>query len=208
MTQLSPLEEALFQSWARAHRIDNQDDPNNKFDHRGVYKRTNGLIHPPGHINQMAAEHNAAQEGQEGGEALDPAMALVEHQKNQMDAEKAKRSDMLKVQLAERAHAQKMQLETMKLQHKSMESEKDRAHKFQEAERSRQVQAEQAQNDRQNSLQDLMIQRHHAVQDQQVDRQNSLQDQASSQQADVHGKMVSEHLARTRPAEPSSTSSS
>lgn len=188
-TQLSPLHEILFQTWAKAHRIDNHDDPSNSFDHRGVFQRTNGLIHPPGHINQLAAEHNAAAEAQDGGgAAIDPAMAAVEHQKNQSEAQAKEQERQLKVQLLERSHAQKLEIKQMELQHKSMEADKDRAYKAQEAQVGREHEAQRAQADRQATLQDTLMQRQH-----------SLQDQATNQQADMHGKLLTEHLTRTRP---------
>lgn len=200
-TQLSPLEETLFQSWARAHRIENHDDPSNSFDHRGVYKRTNGLIHPPGHLNQLADEHNAAAEASEGagGTAIDPAMAAVEHQKNQMEAQKADREQKLKVHLAERAHAQKMELEHMKIQAKAMEADKDRQQQAQEAERTHQMEAQQAQADRQMQAQQAHEDRQSSLQDTLMQRQNQVQDQAQAQQSNVHGKLLAEHLTRTRP---------
>lgn len=200
-TQLNPLEEALFQAWARAHRIENHNDPSNSFDHRGVYKRTNGLIHPPGHINQLADEHNAAAEAQDSGAggAIDPAMAAVEHQKNQMEAQKAQSEQALKVHLADKAHNQKMQLEQMKLQHKTMESDKDRQMKAQEAERAHQVQAQEAQADRQMQVQQSHMDRQSSLQDTLMQRQHQVQDQATNQQSQMHGKLLAEHLTRTRP---------
>lgn len=60
MTTLDPLHEVLFQSWAKANGIENHDDSDNMFDHRGHYKLTNGLVHQPGEVNQMADQHNAA----------------------------------------------------------------------------------------------------------------------------------------------------
>lgn len=60
MTQLDPLQEVLFKSWARANGVEDPDDPNNMFDHRAHYQRTNGLVHPMGQVNQMADAHNVA----------------------------------------------------------------------------------------------------------------------------------------------------
>lgn len=57
-TQLTPLEEHLFQAWAKANRVDNHDDPNNSFDHRAVYKQGNGMIHEPGLVDKMGKAHN------------------------------------------------------------------------------------------------------------------------------------------------------
>lgn len=199
-TQLSPLHETLFQSWAKAHRVDNHDDPNNAFDYRGVYSRTNGMIHPPGHLNQMAAEHNAAanQETPAGGAAIDPAMAAVEHQKNQADAQAKEREQALKLHLLERGHQQKLELKNLELNHKSAEAEKQRSHLAQQDQISRAHDVQQGQLDRQNSLQDVLMQRQHALQDQATQRQNDVADQAAGAQSDLHGKVLAEHLTRTR----------
>lgn len=200
-TQLSPLEETLFQTWARAHRIDNHDDPTNSFDHRGVYKRTNGLVHPPGHINQLADEHNAAAEASEGpgGAAIDPAMAAVEHQKNQMEAAKAAKEQALKVHLLERGHQQKMELKQLELQHKSQEADKDRAQQAQEAQEARHMEAQQAEVDRAHQMQQSQMDRQNALQDTLMQRQHAVQDQQAAQKSDLHGKLLTEHLTRTRP---------
>lgn len=191
MTTLNPLEEQLFQGWAKAHRLGDHNDPANTFDYKGVYKRTNGMIHPPGHINQLAAEHNAAAKTSESssqGTPTDPAAVMVEHHKNQMEADKARRGDALKVHLAERAHAHKMEMEKMKLDHKSMEAEKDRAHTANEASLNHVVDAQKFHTTRQHSLQDTLMQRAHAVQDAKANQQNEL-----------HSKMLTEHLTRPQP---------
>lgn len=47
MTDLNPLEEVLFKSWATAHGIEDHDKPENPFDYRGLYKSTRGQMHPP-----------------------------------------------------------------------------------------------------------------------------------------------------------------
>jgi len=180
-TQLSPLQEMLFRGWTKAHNIDNFDDPKNSFDYRGVYNRTNGQIQPPGHINQLASEHNAAAEARGGGGAIDPAMAAVEHAKNQAEAEAKAREQALKAQLLERSHAQKLEMKQVELQHKSMEAEKDRAYKAQESQVIRNQ-------DRQSSLQDTLMQRSQALQDQAIDQRN-----------DIRSKLLAEHLTRTRP---------
>lgn len=60
MTQLSPLEETLFKHWATANGVENHDKPDNAFDHRALYKQSNGLVQPPGAVNHMATQHNQA----------------------------------------------------------------------------------------------------------------------------------------------------
>ena len=106
MTKLSPLHEVLFQNWTKAHGVDNHDDPENMFDHRELFQRTNGRVHPPGMVNDMAEAHNLMMQPQEQG--TDP---LMEMRKMQME------------------HDHKTSLERMKLEHKSKESKIDRQHK-------------------------------------------------------------------------------
>lgn len=60
MTNLSPLHEVLFKSWAKANGVENHDDPKNMFDHRALFQQSNGLVHPHGQVNQMADAHNMA----------------------------------------------------------------------------------------------------------------------------------------------------
>lgn len=47
-SQLDPLKEVLFKSWAMAQGIQDPDAPDNHADLRGMYNKTNGQIHPPG----------------------------------------------------------------------------------------------------------------------------------------------------------------
>lgn len=47
-TQLSPLEEAVFQRWLMKNKIENVDAPDAKYDMRGFWKSTFGAPHPPG----------------------------------------------------------------------------------------------------------------------------------------------------------------
>lgn len=58
-TVLSPMEEALFQSWSHANGIEKPDDPNNMVDLRGVYKGTQGMILPHGTMPRIVSKANA-----------------------------------------------------------------------------------------------------------------------------------------------------
>lgn len=53
-TDLSPLEEVMFQSWANANQIEDPDNPESKFDFREFYKSSNGKILPPGQLKGMS----------------------------------------------------------------------------------------------------------------------------------------------------------
>lgn len=167
-TKLSPLEETLFQAWARANGVDNHDDPNNYFDHRGLYKQSNGTMQLPGVVRGLADAHNAAMEPDEAsGDMADPFGAQAEMHAAQLKAD------------ADRA---KLALEHKKLGHTSMENEKDRQHdlmieqmkaqaKAQADEANRQAQAEQAQADRQMAAQQSQVDSQQA----QTDHSNGLQ---------------------------------
>lgn len=65
-TTLSPLEETLFKHWATANGIDESmhGDPNNHYDFRGMYRQSNGLVHPPGHMLNAATQFNRTQDNQ------------------------------------------------------------------------------------------------------------------------------------------------
>jgi hypothetical protein len=194
MTKLSPLEEVLFKSWAGANGIDNHDDPSNSFDHRGLFKQTNGLVMPHGTIRSIADNHNKAvedaQAGAEGGDTTfpDPYAAQAEMHAANVDAETKRGSDQAKMQMEERkmAHASaekqkdrehKLQMEQMKVQQKAQADEANRQARAQEAEQNRQATAQQAH----------------------VDRQIQVEQADKDRQAGVQDKVMSEHFARTRP---------
>lgn len=52
-TMLSPIEEQLFKSWAKANQIEDVDDPQSFYDYRGFFKVTNGAVHPPGSVEHF-----------------------------------------------------------------------------------------------------------------------------------------------------------
>lgn len=202
MTKLNPLEEALFQTWARAHGIENQNDPKNQFDHRGLYKQTNGSLMPGHVIRQMADAHNqAANQKQEGGDVTfpDPYSAMAEMHGNIIKAQGDQHRDQAKMQLEREKMQHKTQLEQMKLQHKSQESEKDRQHKAQAEQMKVQQQAQQAEHQRQMDMQMAHQQRQYQMQDMQTQRAQQLQDTQMNHQHEMQSQLRQEHFARTRP---------
>ncbi len=58
-TRLSPMEEALFKSWAKANKIEKPDAPDDLNDYRGIYKQTGGLILPNGELSRIAQQTDA-----------------------------------------------------------------------------------------------------------------------------------------------------
>jgi len=58
-TLLSPMEEALFQSWAKANQITKPDNPEDHVDYRGVYKEVGGQVLPRGAMPRIAKTVNS-----------------------------------------------------------------------------------------------------------------------------------------------------
>lgn len=61
-TDLTPMEEALFQAWTKANHIKKPDAPNDHVDYRGIFKETNGAILPNGALNRMAGKMNSEEQ--------------------------------------------------------------------------------------------------------------------------------------------------
>lgn len=77
-TELDPLEEVMFQSWASANQLDGEaaDGP----DFRAIYKQTGGKVLPPGELKRMSEKQSAIQtlmQAQEAHEAASPIKALM-----------------------------------------------------------------------------------------------------------------------------------
>lgn len=53
-TELSPMEEALFKSWAAANQIKKPDSADDPTDYRGIWKETGGRVLPYGQLQQFA----------------------------------------------------------------------------------------------------------------------------------------------------------
>lgn len=78
-TELSPLEEAMFQSWSGANDVQDYGGPHNGMDFRGIYKQTGGKMFPPGILKQHADREEAIQtmmKAREAHAAADPMAAL------------------------------------------------------------------------------------------------------------------------------------
>lgn len=52
-TQLSPLEEVMFQSWANANGLEDHHKMNYPFDVKSLYQQTGGKVFPPGQLKDM-----------------------------------------------------------------------------------------------------------------------------------------------------------
>lgn len=57
-TTLTPMEEALFQTWLHANQITSPDEPTDVVDYRGIWKSTNGKVLARGELKRMAEDKN------------------------------------------------------------------------------------------------------------------------------------------------------
>lgn len=79
-TQLSPLEEVMFNSWAGANQLE-PDQPDNTFDYRKLYQQTGGKVFAPGELKNQTDRMSAietlmkAQEAHEGASPVQQFMA-------------------------------------------------------------------------------------------------------------------------------------
>lgn len=197
MTKLSPLEELLFRAWANANGVDNHDDPKNQFDHRGLFKQSNGLIQPVGVVKALADSHNKAYEAmqQEGGDTInpDPYMAQAEMHKANLDSQSKQRSDMMKAQMEkekmahtsqekEKDRQHKMQLEQLKLQHKAQQEQMKAQMQAQQQQQQMAQQAQMAEQDRAANMQQADADRQVQVQQGEADRQATAQQTSEDRQ--------------------------
>jgi hypothetical protein len=82
-TQLSPLEEVMFNSWASANGID-PEKHDSQFDLRDVYKQTGGQVMPPGQLKdaaQKASDMQTLAQAQQAHENASPMQMFQSYQK-------------------------------------------------------------------------------------------------------------------------------
>ncbi len=78
-TELSPLEEVIFQSWMQANQL--EESPDMPFDYRGLYQETGGKVHAPGQLGSQIAHQNAIQtmmQAQQQHDSASPIKALMD----------------------------------------------------------------------------------------------------------------------------------
>jgi hypothetical protein len=73
-TQLSPLEEALFQGWMKAHDMEGADESD--FDFRKLYQETGGKVMPPSEMKQMV-DIDSIMKAQEAHDSSSPIQQLM-----------------------------------------------------------------------------------------------------------------------------------
>lgn len=80
-TQLSPLEEQLFQGWLAANGMEDPEDPNHPIDLRGAYQESQGKVLPPGQLQkqlEQKADIDAIMQAQQAHEQASPINALMQ----------------------------------------------------------------------------------------------------------------------------------
>lgn len=85
-TQLTPMEEALFQAWAKANQIKKPDDPTNQVDLRGIYQMSGGTILPNGELKRITDQLNNEANLQDllHRRIMDHVNTLKQEKKNQL----------------------------------------------------------------------------------------------------------------------------
>lgn len=91
-TQLTPMEEALFQAWTKANQIKKPDAPDDRVDYRGIYRATGGAILPNGQLKEIAEKSNAQSQLQDilQHRMLDHIGSLTKQKVGEMNAAKPK----------------------------------------------------------------------------------------------------------------------
>lgn len=75
-SELSPLEETMFQAWATANQLEDTDSPENTMDFRQVYQQTGGKVMPPGELKRKAEKMSAIQTLMQAQEAHDSSSPM------------------------------------------------------------------------------------------------------------------------------------
>ena len=110
-TTLSPMNEALFQAWAKANKIKEPDAPKDHVDYRGIFEMTGGKILPNGQLDRFAKKLNSESKLQHilQQQVMDRMQETVQNAQDRQDAlHKEERQDI--------THQQKMEQETLKQQ--------------------------------------------------------------------------------------------
>lgn len=77
-TQLSPLEEVMYNSWANANQLDTKNEQ--PFDYRKLYQATGGKVFAPGELKGLTDKLNAVEtlmRAQEAHESSSPVQQLM-----------------------------------------------------------------------------------------------------------------------------------
>lgn len=80
-TELSPLEEAMFQAWSSANQVEDGDNAENGVDLRNIYKQTGGKVLPPGQLKghvEKAGDIQTLMKAQEAHDQASPIKAMMD----------------------------------------------------------------------------------------------------------------------------------
>ena len=80
-TELSPLEETMFQAWSTANQVEDGDSPENSLDLRKVYQQTGGKVLPPNQLKRHVEKSTDIQtlmKAQEAHDSTSPIKAMME----------------------------------------------------------------------------------------------------------------------------------
>jgi len=75
-TELSPLEEVIYNSWAQANGLEEGGEGTEGFDFRDLFMQTGGKVFPPGQLKGMAEKQAAMQMLQEAQSAHDQSSPM------------------------------------------------------------------------------------------------------------------------------------
>jgi hypothetical protein len=108
-TTLTPMNEALFQAWAKANKIEKPDAPDDHVDYRGIYQESGGKILPNGQLQRFAQKLNHE----------DKLRGILQEQYlNRMDAAiqsgQDRKDQLHKDERQDITHQQKLEQETLK----------------------------------------------------------------------------------------------
>lgn len=115
-TTLSPMNEALFQAWAKANKIKEPDAPKDHVDYRGIFEMTGGKILPNGQLNRFASKLNS--EDKLRKILQDQA---VKHMQETVQSAQDRHDMFHKEERQDITHQQKMEMEAMKQQNQPHE---------------------------------------------------------------------------------------
>jgi len=79
-TELSPLEEVIYNSWAQANGLEEGGEGTEGFDFRDLYMQTGGKVFPPGQLKSMAEKQGAMEMlmgAQKDHDASSPMQAMM-----------------------------------------------------------------------------------------------------------------------------------
>lgn len=106
-TYLSPMEEALFQAWAKANSIKKPDAPDDPTDYRGIWKLSGGKVLPWGELKKITQARN---------DKRTLTQAMLDRMQDAVGTEQDRMDQVHKEQRQDITHQQQMQQKGMEIQ--------------------------------------------------------------------------------------------